>query len=120
MNALSIIFSEIQQLMACLAYCKSGLENSPYANLLDPVHWSEICEIFTRDACGLLGLSLESPLEVCVSAGCQALPSLLQIKQVMQQRQCSNVWTSKDELPVSNTSALKLPCWRMPYGNGQL
>jgi hypothetical protein len=87
--------------MACLAYCKSGLENSPYSNLLDPVHWIEICEVFTRDACGLLGLSLDSPLEVCVSAGCLALPSLLQIKQVMQQRQCCGVWTSKDELPVS-------------------
>jgi hypothetical protein len=95
--------------MACLAYCKSGLENSPYANLLDPVHWIEICEIFTRDACGLLGLSLESPLEVCISAGCKALPSLLQIKQVMQQRQCSGVWTSKDELPVS--ILLKFECW---------
>ena len=88
--------------MACLAYCKSGLENSPYANLLDPINWIEVYDIFTRDACGLLGLSLESPLEVCVTAGCLALPSLLQIKQVMQQRQCSGVWTCKDELPVSN------------------
>ena len=96
-----IFVVEIQQLMACLAYCKSGLHNSPYSSLLDPINWIEICELFTRDACGLLGLSLESPLEVCVTAGCLALPSLLQIKQVMQQRQCSGVWTCKEELPVS-------------------
>ena len=29
-----------------------------------------------------------------------ALPPLLNIKQVMQQRQCSGVWSAKDELPV--------------------
>ena len=87
--------------MACLLYSKTGLETSPYASLLDPVHWLDISHMFARDACALLGLSLESPLQVCVTAGCVALPSLLQIRQVMQQRQVSSVWTSKDELPVS-------------------
>ena len=87
--------------MACLLYSRTGIEKSPYATLLDPVHWLDICEVFARDACALLGLSLESPLQVCVTAGCVALPSLLQIRQVMQQRQVTGVWTSKDELPVS-------------------
>ncbi|XP_001635200.2 E3 ubiquitin-protein ligase RMND5A [Nematostella vectensis] len=91
---------EIQQLMACLLYTKTGLEQSPYASLLDPVHWLDISDMFARDACALLGLSLESPLQVCITAGCVALPSLLQIKQVMQQRQVAGVWSSKDELPV--------------------
>ncbi|XP_068710195.1 E3 ubiquitin-protein ligase RMND5A-like [Montipora capricornis] len=91
---------DVQQLMACLLYSQIGLENSPYASLLDPIHWVDICDVFARDACGLLGLSLESPLQVCITAGCVALPSLLQIRQVMQQRQVSSVWTSKDELPV--------------------
>ncbi|KAK2572974.1 E3 ubiquitin-protein ligase RMND5A [Acropora cervicornis] len=86
--------------MACLLYSQTGLENSPYASLLDPIHWVDICDVFARDACGLLGLSLESPLQVCVTAGCIALPSLLQIRQVMQQQQVSGVWTSKDELPM--------------------
>ncbi len=36
-----------------------------------------------------------------IRAGCTALPPLLNIKQVMQQRQCSGVWSAKDELPVS-------------------
>ena len=35
-----------------------------------------------------------------IRAGCTALPPLLTIKQVMQQRQCTGVWNSKDELPV--------------------
>ncbi|XP_020610029.1 protein RMD5 homolog A-like [Orbicella faveolata] len=91
---------EVQQLMACLLYSRTGIEKSPYASLLDPVHWLDICDIFARDACALLGLSLESPLQVCITAGCVALPSLLQIRQVMQQRQVTGVWTSKDELPV--------------------
>ena len=93
--------SEIQQLMACLLYSKVGIEHSPYASLLDPVHWLDICDVFAKEACALLGLSLESPLEVCITAGCVALPSLLQIKQVMQKRQVTGVWCQKDELPVS-------------------
>ena len=38
-------------------------------------------------------------LKVAVSAGCVALPALLNIKQVMQQRHVS-MWTDKDELPI--------------------
>ena len=41
-----------------------GLENSPYADLLDPVNWLEINDILAKDACSLLGLSISSPLEV--------------------------------------------------------
>ena len=41
-------------------------------------------------------------LHYSVKAGCMALPPLLTIKQVMQQRQCSGVWSAKDELPVSS------------------
>lgn len=35
-----------------------------------------------------------------IKAGCFALPPLLTLKQMMQQRQCSSVWSAKDELPV--------------------
>lgn len=34
-----------------------------------------------------------------------ALPVLMNIKQVIEQRQCSGVWTHKDELPVSSLLA---------------
>jgi hypothetical protein len=36
-----------------------------------------------------------------INAGCTALPALLNIKQVMQQRQVTGIWSGKDELPVS-------------------
>jgi len=91
---------ELQSLMGSLLYLRYGIENSPYSHLLDPVHWAEIQDLFTRDACSLLGLSVESPLSVSTRAGCTALPALLNIKQVMASRQCSDVWSAKDELPI--------------------
>lgn len=51
-------------MMGSLVYLQLGLEKSPYCHLLDNSHWAEICETFTRDACSLLGLSVESPLSV--------------------------------------------------------
>ncbi|XP_050398416.1 E3 ubiquitin-protein ligase RMND5A [Patella vulgata] len=91
---------ELQVLMGSLLYLPQGIENSPYISLLEPMYWEEICDVFTRDACALMGLSVESPLSVGIRAGCKALPPLLSIKQVMQQRQVASVWSSKDELPV--------------------
>ncbi|XP_054167491.1 E3 ubiquitin-protein ligase RMND5A-like [Oppia nitens] len=91
---------EIQALMGSLLYLRTGLQNSPYSYLLDCLSWNEICDIFTRDACALLGLSVESPLTVTINAGCIALPALLNIKHVMQQRQVTNVWNTRDELPI--------------------
>ncbi|XP_076057536.1 required for meiotic nuclear division 5 protein souji isoform X2 [Oratosquilla oratoria] len=91
----------IQNLMGSLLYVKEGLVNSPYAELLSSTQWGEICDVFTRDACALLGLSVDSPLSVCINAGCTALPILLNIKQVMQQRQVHSMWNTKEELPVS-------------------
>ncbi|GIY72084.1 e3 ubiquitin-protein transferase RMND5A [Caerostris extrusa] len=96
----AIAYAHIQILMGCLLYLKIGVENSPYHYLLDPIHWAEICDIFTRDACALLGLSVDSPLAVCTNAGCIALPALLNIKQVMQQRLVTGVWNTRDELPI--------------------
>lgn len=134
--------------MGSLVYLRHGIENSPYRSLLETNQWAEICNIFTRDACALLGLSVESPLSVrlenneqhtrhhlwlplksvhvysssvlkhfdhfnfflCMfflpsfASGCMALPVLMNIKQVIEQRQCSGVWTHKDELPVSFVS----------------
>lgn len=57
-------------MMGSLVYLRLGLEKSPYCHLLDTSHWAEICETFTRDACSLLGLSVESPLSVRYSQPC--------------------------------------------------
>jgi hypothetical protein len=89
---------EIKRLMGCFLFAHRGLEQSPYADLLDPWHWTEVADMFARDACKLLGLSLESPLRVSLSAGCLALPQLLHLRSVMVQRQVSDIW-SRDELP---------------------
>ena len=58
------VISELQVLMGSLLYMKQGIHNSPYAFLLDPIYWDEICDVFTRDACALMGMSVESPLSV--------------------------------------------------------
>lgn len=54
--------------MGSLVYLRQGIENSPYVHLLDANQWADICDIFTRDACALLGLSVESPLSVRYAA----------------------------------------------------
>uniref|UniRef100_F7DSD7 Required for meiotic nuclear division 5 homolog B n=3 Tax=Equus TaxID=9789 RepID=F7DSD7_HORSE len=133
---------EIQVMMGSLVYLRLGLEKSPYCHLLDNSHWAEICETFTRDACSLLGLSVESPLSVrtlprvpdrwqCAgllsacwalglaapapalfcsfASGCVALPVLMNIKAVIEQRQCTGVWSHKDELPIEIELGMK--CW---------
>lgn len=89
---------DIATLMGALMYAGPRLEDSPYAHLLDNRLWQEIADLFVRDACALMGLSVESPLTVAVNAGCTALPALLNIKQVMLQH--AGVWGAKDELPI--------------------
>ena len=61
--------TELQELMGSLLYIRHGLENSPYAHLLDPVGWTEIADVFLRDACALLGLSVDSPLSIVYVLG---------------------------------------------------
>lgn len=56
--------TEVQVLMGSLLYMKQGIHNSPYSFLLNPIYWDEICDVFTRDACALMGMSVESPLSV--------------------------------------------------------
>lgn len=91
---------EIQMLMGMLLYVPNGINSSPYGCLLDQELWIEICELFLREACQLLGICMNSPLTTCVNAGCTAIPALLNIKQVMMQRQVSGIWNGKDELPI--------------------
>lgn len=83
-----------------LLYVQNGINTSPYSCLLDSEMWIEIHEHFMRDACQLLGVSVNSPLSTCINAGCTAIPALLNIKQVMMQRQVTGIWSGKDELPV--------------------
>jgi hypothetical protein len=74
---------EVLSLMGSLIYLKSGLQNSAYSYLLDEGNWEEIGKTFTRDAYSLLGLSIESPIEVAFDAGTVAFPALLNIRFVV-------------------------------------
>lgn len=91
---------EIQTLMGTLIYLPMGVENSPYKFLMAPEMWIEAADTFLKDSCSLLGIIKDSPLSVIVNAGGTALPALLSLKQVMQSRQVTSIWSGRDELPV--------------------
>ncbi|KJE93463.1 hypothetical protein CAOG_04251 [Capsaspora owczarzaki ATCC 30864] len=92
--------NEVQRLMGCLLYYGRA-PPTPYMELVDSIHWTEIAHAFTRDCCAMLGMTYDSPLFVSFLAGCAALPTLLKMASVMQGRGASStLWTSKDELPV--------------------
>ena len=91
---------QIQQLMGCFLYMKQGLENSPYASLFSESIWEDICTSFSHEACRMIGMSVSSPLQSAFSAGCQALPALVALKSVIEQRACSGILANSDELPI--------------------
>ncbi|CAG9797968.1 unnamed protein product [Chironomus riparius] len=90
---------DFQVLMGCLLYLKNGLNSSPYNYLLRDEMWVEAADVFLKDSCELLGINKESPLSTIVSAGCIALPALLNLKQVMS-RQVQGIWNGREELPI--------------------
>ena len=90
---------EIRQLMGALAY-GPNLEESPYRNLLhNSTGWDEVANSFTREFCSLLELSADSPLYIAATAGAIALPTLVKLQNIMQQKRTE--WTTANELPVS-------------------
>lgn len=110
--------------MGMLLYIPNGINTSPYSCLVSEELWLDTYELFTREACQLMGITVHSPLAICLNAGCSAIPALLNIKQVMMQRQVGPMWNGKDELPVSvflgNDSlfAAPLSCesnWRLEF-----
>lgn len=55
---------EIQTMMGMLLFLPQGIDKSPYSNMAQDNMWEEVNELFTRDACTLLGLSFDSLLSV--------------------------------------------------------
>lgn len=89
---------DISNLLGSLAY-SANLEESPYKSLFfNQSAWEEASASFTREFCGLLGLSERSPLYTAVTAGGIALPILEKVERVMAQTR--GQWTSVNELPV--------------------
>ena len=89
---------ETSSLLGSLAF-SSGLGDSPYNSLFyNQDAWEEVSASFTREFCGMLGLSERSPLYTAVTAGGIALPILEKVERVMAQTR--GQWTSVNELPV--------------------
>jgi hypothetical protein len=89
---------ETSNLLGSLAF-SANLEGSPYEALFyNSAAWEEASTSFTREFCGLLGLSEKSPLYTAVTAGGIALPVLEKVERVMAQTR--GQWTSVNELPV--------------------
>nr|XP_024376959.1 protein RMD5 homolog isoform X2 [Physcomitrium patens] len=89
--------SGIQRLMACLLWA-NRLEFSPYKDLLSSAHWDKVALEFTRQCCNLLGQPYESPLYVTLSAGSQALSSLLKFATVMSSKK--QEWAALKQMPI--------------------
>ncbi|EFJ24324.1 hypothetical protein SELMODRAFT_79692 [Selaginella moellendorffii] len=88
----------IKKLMACMVYFARDVGSNPYKELLAPSHWESVALEFTRECCGLLGQGYESPLHVTLSAGSQALPTLLKLSSVMSNKK--GEWQAMKQLPV--------------------
>lgn len=50
--------------MGMLLFLPQGIDNSPYSEMSLENMWDEVKELFTRDACTLLGISFDSLLNV--------------------------------------------------------
>jgi E3 ubiquitin-protein transferase RMND5 len=89
---------ELCQLAGAMAFC-SNLEESPYRSIFDnETAWDEVAASFTREFCALMELSADSPLYIAATAGAIALPTLLKLQNIMQQKRTE--WTTENELPV--------------------
>lgn len=89
---------ETSSLLGSLAFAPD-LAQSPYVALFHNNHaWEETAASFTREYCGLLGLSEKSPLYTAITAGGIALPVLSKVEKIMTQTR--GQWTSVNELPV--------------------
>lgn len=94
--AISHMF-KIQRLMGSLLWA-GRLELSPYPDLSHPTNWDLIGLEFTRECCNLIGHSYQSSLQVTISAGAQALPTLLKMVSVLSNKK--QEWLALKQLPV--------------------
>ncbi|KAI3445829.1 hypothetical protein Pfo_002494 [Paulownia fortunei] len=89
--------NEIQKLMGGLLWA-GKLDRSPYADLMDPIHWEKLAEELMRTFCNFSGQSFKDPLNVAVAAGAEGLPTLLKLVNVMAAKK--QEWQAMKQLPV--------------------
>lgn len=88
---------KIQRLMGSLLWA-GRLEHSPYQDLSQSTKWDLISIQFTRECCNLMGYSYQSALQVIISAGTQALPTLLKMVSVFGNKK--HEWLASKQLPI--------------------
>lgn len=89
---------EQSALLGSVLYSEN-IQDSPYSNVyFNNDAWEQTASSFTREFCGLLGLSETSPLYTAVTAGGMALPVLEKLERKMGA--AGGQWTSANELPV--------------------
>lgn len=89
---------EQSALLGSVLYSEN-IDGSPYSNVyINSDAWEQTASSFTREFCGLLGLSETSPLYTAVTAGGMALPVLEKLERKMGA--AGGQWTSANELPV--------------------
>ncbi|KAF5733262.1 protein RMD5 A [Tripterygium wilfordii] len=93
----SLYMDDIQKLMAGILWA-GRLDRSPYSEFTSSTHWEKLTEELTKEFCGLLGQSFESPLSVAMAAGFEGLPTLLKLANVMAAKR--HEWQEMEQLPV--------------------
>ena len=89
---------ELRQLAGAMAFCPN-LDESPYRSIFDnQTAWDDVASSFTGEFCALMGLSAESPLYIATTAGAIALPTLLKLQHIMQEKKTE--WTTENERAV--------------------
>lgn len=93
---------DIQMLMGCLIYIglPNGFANTPYSSLFSEDLWMDAADSYLKESCEIVGVNKDSCLEIIINSGCYALPSLMNLKQIMTKNRVSSVWSERNELPI--------------------
>lgn len=94
---------EIRFLMGSLLYAKK-LRDSPYKNLLENSHWDRAIEVFKMECCAQEGQPMQSPLYVTLTAGAQALPTMLKMLNVTKNKLSQSVPSISQEEMIESDS----------------
>jgi hypothetical protein len=68
---------DVNQLMGAFLFAQRDLAKSPYKDLLEPHRWLQLSDLFMQQAFQQIGLAQDSPLNVVMKIGFQALPALM-------------------------------------------
>ncbi|EFC43047.1 predicted protein [Naegleria gruberi] len=90
---------EIKYLMGSILYSGRDklLKSERYRPLLDESLWTEVLRLFKKIGCRRINQAMESPLYVSITAGYQAVPTLIKLASVTQGM---DLRTSSEQLAI--------------------